>query len=104
MIDAKKTLRILHPLPRVDEITDEVDSDERSVYFKQAVHGMYVRMSLIIYCLNHSAKEQNSSAVVLNETCTNPKCITQTEKYLPKLFEKNGDMISCHYCSQRKLI
>ena len=104
LIDAKKTLRILHPLPRVDEITDEVDSDERAVYFKQAVHGMYVRMSLIIYCLNHSAKEQKSSAVVLNETCTNPKCITQTEKYLPKLFEKNGDMISCHYCSQRKLI
>ncbi len=104
MLDAKKSMKILHPLPRVDEITDEIDEDERAVYFKQAVHGMYVRMALIMYCLSHNGKKQEKKSLLLNEICDNAKCITQTEKYLPKKFEKNGDMIICQYCSQRKLI
>ncbi len=39
---------IMHPLPRVNEIAIEVDSDKRAIYFKQAEYGMYVRMALII--------------------------------------------------------
>ncbi len=104
LLAAKKTMKILHPLPRVDEITDDIDEDERAVYFKQAVHGMYVRMALIIYCLSHSNDKPERDALLLNECCDNPKCITQTERYLPKQFEKNGDMIICRYCSHRKLI
>jgi len=45
--DAKKSLMILHPLPRVNEIAAEVDSDPRAFYFKQARNGMYVRMALL---------------------------------------------------------
>ncbi len=48
---AKKSLLILHPLPRVNEIAPEVDTDERAVYFKQARYGMYVRMALILTLL-----------------------------------------------------
>lgn len=44
---AKKDLIILHPLPRVNEIATEVDSDPRAAYFKQARYGMYVRMALL---------------------------------------------------------
>jgi len=44
---AKKDMIILHPLPRVNEIAAEVDSDSRAVYFKQAQYGMYVRMALL---------------------------------------------------------
>lgn len=44
---AKEDLIILHPLPRVNEIAVEVDSDPRAAYFKQAKYGMYVRMALI---------------------------------------------------------
>jgi aspartate carbamoyltransferase catalytic subunit len=44
---AKKSLFVLHPLPRVNEIDTEVDRDPRAVYFKQAKYGMYVRMALI---------------------------------------------------------
>ncbi|MCA9764790.1 MAG: aspartate carbamoyltransferase [Carnobacterium sp.] len=51
LISAKKDLAILHPLPRVNEISPEVDSDPRAVYFKQAKYGMYVRMALIIKML-----------------------------------------------------
>ncbi|MCL1928408.1 MAG: aspartate carbamoyltransferase [Treponema sp.] len=44
---AKKDMMVLHPLPRVNEIAAEVDSDERAVYFRQARYGMYVRMALL---------------------------------------------------------
>ena len=49
---AKKELLVLHPLPRVNEISVEVDSDPRSVYFKQVQYGVYVRMALILTLLN----------------------------------------------------
>jgi len=42
-----KTAIIMHPLPRVDEISVEVDSDSRAVYFEQAENGLYIRMALI---------------------------------------------------------
>lgn len=48
---AKKDMIIMHPLPRVNEISVEVDSDPRAAYFKQAKFGMYVRMSLIMKLL-----------------------------------------------------
>lgn len=44
---AKEDMTILHPLPRVNEISTEVDQDPRACYFKQAKYGMYVRMALI---------------------------------------------------------
>ena len=44
---AKTDMIGMHPLPRVNEIAIEVDSDERAKYFKQAEYGMYVRMALI---------------------------------------------------------
>lgn len=51
MREAKKDMMILHPLPRVNEITVDVDSDPRAKYFEQAQYGMYVRMALIMKLL-----------------------------------------------------
>jgi aspartate carbamoyltransferase catalytic subunit len=48
---AKKDMYVLHPLPRVNEISTEVDNDPRAVYFKQAKYGVYVRMALIMALL-----------------------------------------------------
>jgi aspartate carbamoyltransferase catalytic subunit len=48
---ARKDMLVLHPLPRVNEIATEVDSDPRAVYFKQAEFGVYVRMALIMNLL-----------------------------------------------------
>lgn len=48
---AKEDMLILHPLPRVNEISVEVDEDPRAVYFKQAQYGVYVRMALILTLL-----------------------------------------------------
>ena len=49
---AKKDLCILHPLPRVNEISVEVDNDPRACYFKQARYGKYIRMALILKLLD----------------------------------------------------
>ena len=48
---AKEDLCILHPLPRVNEISVEVDEDPRACYFKQAKYGKYIRMALILKLL-----------------------------------------------------
>lgn len=53
---AKKDMYVLHPLPRVNEISTEVDDDPRAVYFKQAKFGVYVRMALIITLLGLTDK------------------------------------------------
>ena len=49
--NAKEDLAILHPLPRVNEISTDVDSDKRACYFKQAEYGKYIRMALILKLL-----------------------------------------------------
>lgn len=48
---ARQDMLVLHPLPRVNEISVEVDSDPRAAYFKQAQYGVYVRMALILTLL-----------------------------------------------------
>ena len=50
--NAKKDLIILHPLPRVNEIAEEIDNDPRACYFKQVENGKYIRMALILKLLN----------------------------------------------------
>lgn len=54
---AKKDLSILHPLPRVNEISVKVDEDPRACYFRQALNGKYIRMALIMELLGVSADE-----------------------------------------------
>ena len=48
---AKEDMCILHPLPRVNEISKDVDSDSRACYFKQALNGKFIRMALILKLL-----------------------------------------------------
>lgn len=54
---AKTDLAVLHPLPRVNEISPEVDLDPRALYFKQAKYGMYIRMALIVALLGLEFEE-----------------------------------------------
>lgn len=51
LTNAKKDLSILHPLPRVNEISTKVDSDPRARYFEQVLNGKYIRMALILNLL-----------------------------------------------------
>ena len=56
LVPAKKTMKILHPLPRVNEISVSVDSDPRAVYFRQTLYGKYIRMALIMKLLEVQKK------------------------------------------------
>ena len=107
MLGAKKDMIVMHPLPRVDEITVEVDDDERAMYFKQAKSGMYVRMALITTILSDKKSSETLKGKVFSGVrCSNPKCITNHEEYLPKSFRSSGDetLLECEYCDERKLI
>lgn len=52
--NAKKDLCIMHPLPRVNEISVAVDNDPRACYFKQVLYGKYIRMALILMLLREA--------------------------------------------------
>ena len=56
---AKKDMYVLHPLPRVNEISVEVDKDPRAAYFKQVQYGLYVRMALILTLLDKTDAHMN---------------------------------------------
>ena len=107
MLLARNDMIVMHPLPRVDEITVEVDDDTRAMYFKQAKYGMYVRMALIMTILKEKKQSETlKGKVFAGVKCSNPKCITNHEEYLPKSFRASRDetLLECEYCDERKII
>lgn len=97
---AKKDLIVLHPLPRVDEISVEVDDDPRAKYFEQTEYGLYARMALIMKMTKGSVKRLDPVPTGEKVTCTNPNCITHKELYLPHIFRKSGGIDVCSYCDE----
>jgi len=106
---AKDTMRVLHPLPRVNEISVKVDNDPRAAYFRQALNGKYMRMALILKLLKE-AKEglqmEEPTDVVVNELfCDNPRCISSTEQELDHIFKcvnRENGIFRCIYCEAKK--
>ena len=87
------------PLPRVDEISYEVDDDPRAYYFKQTLYGMYGRMALIIRLTSeHESRPPEKPVTDPEFRCHNPKCITQLETYLPPLSLVTPKGKVCAYC------
>ena len=106
---AKKEMAVLHPLPRVNEISVKVDEDPRAAYFRQALNGKYMRMALILKLLGEAKADPVKEAVdttdfVYDLTCKNPKCISQVEQELPQIFkltDKAAGIHRCIYCEQK---
>jgi len=109
LASAKHDMRILHPLPRVNEISVKVDNDPRAAYFRQALNGKYMRMALILKLLKEAEQGAQSAEagdiVVDTLHCDNPKCITSTEQELEHIFKcvnaENG-IYRCIYCESKK--
>ena len=97
---ARPDMSILHPLPRVDEITADIDDDPRALYFRQAGYGMYARMALILRILEGKFRIEAGPATREEAMpCSNPRCITHFEKYLPHLYKTEADgSLACAYC------
>ena len=104
---ARQDMIVLHPLPRVDEITVDVDDDPRAMYFTQAKYGVFARMALILTILRDKVGSETLKGKVYGGVrCDNPRCITNHEEYLPKSFRASRDetLLECEYCDERKLI
>ncbi len=107
---AKETLSVLHPLPRVNEISVKVDEDPRACYFKQVINGKFMRMALILMLLKEAEinKEKTASVkdlVIDGLKCNNPRCISQTEQELVqsfKLIDKEKGIYRCRYCESKQ--
>ena len=98
--NAKKDLLIMHPLPRVDEIAQDVDDDPRAVYFEQARYGMFARMALLMKMVEQGRRRPDSQEIGQGPICHNKNCITQTELYLPNLTKNVGGKCCCAFCDK----
>lgn len=118
---AKNDLVILHPLPRVNEISVAVDDDPRALYFTQAVNGKYIRMALILMLLEEAKRFRAGDKDVIDNSlkkeyrkedgyvtggieCPNPKCISTTEQELPHVFkvvDSEKGIARCIYCEAK---
>jgi aspartate carbamoyltransferase catalytic subunit len=107
---------VMHPLPRVDELSPEVDKDRRGIYFKQAAHGVPVRMALLKFLFDQlekriPARKNKSwyeSPERLGPQCSNANCITvrepgSTRGRFDLLFSGPGRtlVLRCLYCDHR---
>ena len=109
---AKKDLSILHPLPRVNEISVKVDSDPRACYFRQALNGKYIRMALILRLLeaakNGEGQAKSEGNLIKDRlTCTNPRCITSTEQEIEHVFhvvDAERGICRCIYCEAKQTL
>ncbi|MGH7826825.1 MAG: aspartate carbamoyltransferase catalytic subunit [Candidatus Binatia bacterium] len=107
---------VMHPLPRVDELSPELDKDRRGVYFKQAAYGVPVRMALLHLLFE---KQQTGSRIKrrnviyespepLGPQCANPNCVTVREAGSTQVrFELASSgpaaalIIRCCYCDHQ---
>ncbi|MDE6811904.1 MAG: aspartate carbamoyltransferase [Muribaculaceae bacterium] len=111
---AKPTMRILHPLPRVNEITVDVDSDPRAAYFRQVENGKNVRKALILKLLEWKNNPSKNTVLIPEDavrgefTCRNKRCISNMEVGVDSLFrralnesEDGKAEYRCVYCESK---
>ncbi len=107
-----KETRVMHPLPRVDEISYELDQDPRAIYFRQAALGVPIRMALLAFLLGRieldvREKRRPPRQRVLQHDglrCKNPRCVCNQEgsRYLTPEFEllsEQPTLLACSFCS-----
>jgi aspartate carbamoyltransferase catalytic subunit len=112
-----KNTVVMHPLPRIDELSPEVDRDRRGVYFKQAAYGVPVRMALLKFVFDRAGGQVKMTKKSIRwfespersgPQCSNTNCITLTE---PASAAKKFEVLSggpggalllrCGYCDHR---
>ena len=113
---AKPDALVMHPLPRVDELTYAVDRDPRAIYFRQAGYGLPVRMALVAAILGRrtapigrarkgeykpEARHEVDFRKMGEVRCPNPQCVANHEVYLAPRFlliDYAPDRVACAYC------
>ncbi len=104
---AKPDMKVLHPLPRVNEIATDVDDDPRAAYFRQVENGKFVRMALICKLLEwkqdpaHDMPQRPVTSVPEETRCHNRKCICNTERIPYRFYRSHNGDIRCCYCDSK---
>ena len=101
---ARADMCVMHPLPRVNEISVQVDADPRACYFKQTFNGKMMRMALILKLLSDFSAPAPREDLFHHLRCVNPRCVCQTEQELrPAFFRAPGDreIYRCLYCEMQ---
>jgi hypothetical protein len=111
-VESLRDAVVMHPLPRRDEIDSEIDSDPRSIYFKQAARGVPIRMAILGMLLGRSElgvepappSAEGVAVKVGDNPCPNPACISRTEtRHVTPAFTLAGRIplrAHCAYCSR----
>ena len=108
---------VMHPLPRVDELSPELDKDRRGIYFKQAAYGVPVRMALLEFLFLSNRAQQRAANMAqrsyrspepIGPKCHNANCITVKEpistewRFRIYFADHVGALIlGCDYCDHR---
>ena len=100
---------ILHPLPRVNEITRSVDNDPRAVYFRQVENGKFVRMAQIYKLLEWADENKpyektpvfSEEYITGDYHCPNKRCISATEDVDPIFRYSEDGTLRCAYCEAK---
>jgi len=114
--DSLRDAVVMHPLPRRDEISAEIDGDPRSIYFKQAARGVPIRMAILAALAGELPLLNSPPAVGMptypvlegDNPCRNPNCIsnTETRHAVPRvaLASRLPLRVQCAFCSHRLVV
>ena len=97
----KPSMIVLHPLPRVNEITVGVDKDPRAAYFRQVENGKYVRKAIIYTLLSDEylhAEPTGHQGEASISACHNDRCIATTEPVEQNAYIDKDGVKRCFYC------
>jgi pyrimidine operon attenuation protein/uracil phosphoribosyltransferase len=108
---------VMHPLPRVDELSPELDKDRRGIYFKQAAYGVPIRMALLQFLLGKTPASQPAAKQLprtylspepIGPKCHNPNCVSVNEsvstmrRFRIYFTDHIGALVlGCAYCDHR---
>lgn len=112
--DSLRDAVVMHPLPRRDEISEDIDADPRSIYFKQAARGVPIRMAILAWLTGRLSIGTEGSELERGEVvhpashggnpCTNETCISRTEARhvtpAVRVLSHSPLRAACAYCSQ----
>lgn len=109
---AKKEMKVLHPLPRVGEIAEDVDATPHAYYFQQAKNGLFMRQAMICRAMGIEVdgipfpeeKKVEGEIVEVQGKCGNPKCVTNQQPVTPLFHQAGEGKGRCHYCEQEKAL
>lgn len=102
--NVKENFIIMHPLPRVDELSMDIDDTKYGIYFQQAANGIPVRQALLSLVIKEreNEKKEDKDNVIRGIKCENPKCITNFENVETKFYvdKEDDSKARCHYCER----